>query len=762
MPAIVSRTLATSVLLLWLGTAAQAAEQSPHGPSEAIFIIQLVVLILVGRLLGEALLRMKQPAVMGQLMAGLVLGPSILGALFPDLQHALFPAAKEQKAMLDAVAQFGVLLILLLTGMETDLKLVKQSSRASISASVFGIVVPFACGFALGEFLPDAMIPDPSKRLITSLFLGTALSIASVKIVATVVREMNFLRRTVGQVILGSAIVDDTIGWIIIAVIFGLALQGQVDPVSIAKSVIGTLAFMAFSLTLGRRLVSLFIRWVNDTFVSDFAVITAILLIMGLMALTTHAIGVHSVLGAFVAGILVGESPILTKHIDEQLRGLIIAFFMPVFFGTAGLSADLTVLKDPHLLFLTLGLIAIATLGKFGGAFIGGELGGLSRREALALATGMNARGSTEVIVATIGLSMGALSQDLFTMIVAMAVITTLAMPPTLRWALGRLPMRKEEKERLEREEIEAKGFVSQLERLLVAVDDSPNGHFGSRIAGMIAGNRSMPTTILHVAPVGKKTGTRKRGAKADKNAQQQADAIPEERAEAAAQILKAAAAQVDRNKPKDQKSDRTLDVTVIPNTAAEKDRVAAEAEKGYDLLVIGVDKTTVRDNTGFHANVMQLAKSFEGPLTIVDARDGLLDNPNDARLNILVPVNGTASSRRAAELAVVMARAGRTPMTALYVAPPISKNERKRPRRMSDAVLKDIVALAETYDVDTRTSVRSESTADEAILKEAAKRQHNLIVMGVERRPGEKLFFGETAAAILEKSDRSIVFVVS
>src|SRR4029078_13281861 len=145
--------------------------------------------------------------------------------------------------------------------------------------------------------------------------------------------------------------------------------------------------------------------WVNDTFVSEFAVITAILVIMGLMALTTHMIGVHAVLGAFVAGILGGEAPILTKHIDEQLRGLILAIFMPVFFGTAGLSADLTVLKDPELLVLTLGLIAIATIGKFAGASIGGELGGLSRAEALALATGMNARGSTEVIVATVGLS---------------------------------------------------------------------------------------------------------------------------------------------------------------------------------------------------------------------------------------------------------------------------------------------------------------------------------------------------------------------
>src|SRR4051794_20521978 len=377
------------ILLAGAATAWAADTPSGQGASEAVFIVQLVVLMLVGRLLGEVLLRLRQPAVMGQLMAGLVLGPSILGWLFPDVQHALFPAAKEQKAMLDAVSQFGVLLILLMTGMETDLKLVKESSRASISASVFGIIIPFACGFALGEMLPDAMIPDPDKRLITSLFLGTALSIASVKIVATVVREMNFLRRTVGQVIIGSAIVDDTIGWIIIAVIFGLALKGHIDPLSIAQSVIGTLAFMALSLTVGRRIVSFIIRFVNDYFVSELAVITAILLIMGAMALTTHLIGVHTVLGAFVAGILIGESPLLSKHIEEQLCGLVIAFFMPVFFGTAGLGADLTVLKDPNLLLLTCGLILIATIGKFAGAFLGGELGGLNRREALALAIGM-------------------------------------------------------------------------------------------------------------------------------------------------------------------------------------------------------------------------------------------------------------------------------------------------------------------------------------------------------------------------------------
>src|SRR3954465_12764146 len=159
---------------------------------------------------------------------------------------------------------------------------------------------------------------------------------------------------------------------------------------------------------------------------------------------------------------------------------------MPVLFGMAGLSADLSILKNPDLLLLTLGLILIASVGKFAGAFTGGWIGGLSRAESLAPARGMNARGSTEVIVASIGLSMGALSQNLFTMIVAMAVVTTTAMPPMLRWALGRLPLRDVERQRLEREAFEAKGFVPNLERLLLAVDDSAKGEFATRLAGLI------------------------------------------------------------------------------------------------------------------------------------------------------------------------------------------------------------------------------------------------------------------------------------
>jgi Kef-type K+ transport system membrane component KefB/nucleotide-binding universal stress UspA family protein len=775
--------LALPVLATMAVDPAFAAEEAKKDPSEFIFIVEILTLMVTGRLLGEAMMRRSQPAVMGQLIAGVLLGPSVFGLLLPDLQHALFPKNPEQKAMIDAISQFGILLLLLLTGMETDLKLVRQTGRAAVFASLMGIIIPFACGVALGEFLPDSLLPDPNKRLITALFLGTALSIASVKIVAMVVREMNFLRRVVGQVILASAIIDDSVGWIIVSIIFSLAAHGSVDIWAIAQSVTGTFLFMVVSLTMGRRIVFFFIRWVNDTFVSEFAVITAILVIMGSMASITYMIGVHTVLGAFMAGLLIGESPILTKHIDEQLRGIITAFFAPVFFGIAGLSADLTILKDPTIALLTLGLILIASLGKFGGAFIGAELGGLTRREGFALACGMNARGSTEVIIATVGLSMGALNQNLFTMIVAMAVITTLAMPPTLRWALSRIPMRKEEMQRLEREEQEDRGFVANLERLLIAVDDSPNGKFASRVAGMLAGTHGMPTTVLHIKDASKiekpkpkddtlpgEEITRSKAAKkkADEKKSEAAtgDDGPEDKqekkAENAGETVKQAAEQTKSKQKQEEKVDTPVEVTTKVHEAPGPEIIAQEAAKGYDLMLIGLEKTSVRGHD-FHDSVASLAQGFKGPLGITLVRGELEEKPR-GKMNILVPINGTEPSRRAAEVAITMARANKASLTVLYVAVRGNSAARRglRTRTQENAILKDIVAIADGYNMSIRTAVVADSAADKAILKEAARRKNNLIVMGANRRPGEKLFFGDTAAALMKDAECSLLFLAS
>jgi Kef-type K+ transport system membrane component KefB/nucleotide-binding universal stress UspA family protein len=715
-----------------------------HGASVVVFLAQVVTLLVCGRLLGELMQRIGQPPVMGQIVAGMLLGPSCLGALLPSLSHALFPPGAEQKVMLDALSQLGILLLLLMTGMETDLSVFRDARRTAVSISLSGIIVPFVCGVFLGSLLPDALLPDPGRRLITTLFLGTALSISSVKIVALVVRDLGFLRRTVGQLIVASAIIDDTIGWIIMSVIFGLALHNAVDFAAVSRTVVGAALFLALSFTVGRRLVLRLVRWANDSFQSEMPVISMILAITLLMALLTDAIGLHLVLGAFVAGILIGQSPMLTRHVGEQLRGLIIALFMPVFFGLAGLTTDLAVLAKPNLLQLTLGLVLLASVGKFTGAFIGGRIGGLSYRESLAVGCGMNARGSTEVIVASIGLSMGALNQSLFTAIVAMAVVTTTAMPPMLKWALRRLPMNPEEQARLQREELEAQGFVTRIERILVVVDDSPSGKLASWLVGLLAGVRRIPTTVLDFdASTSREKAATERATEAIKAGAQSAE--------------EAVAARADE-----------VDVTTRSEKANTlEEAIVAEAKKGYGLLAMGLEPASTGGS--FDTQITRTAVSFEGPFAIAIARERRSARRSQpARQNILVPITGTSVSRDGAELAIALAQASQGSVTALYVTNTLRRSRSWRHQlgtvlaaeNSAATAVREIVELGQHYGLEVRGIVRRGHPTENAIIREIDSGRYDLLVMGVSPRPAEQLFFGEVAAEVLERARCSILFL--
>jgi Kef-type K+ transport system membrane component KefB/nucleotide-binding universal stress UspA family protein len=721
------------------GAGPAAAASSPGAlDAPTLFIIQFTLLLLFGRLFGEAAQRLGQPAVIGQLLCGIALGPSVLGLLWPQAEAGLFPHSPEQKNMIEAVAQLGVLMLLFVTGMETDVKLIRKVGRAAFSVSVAGIVIPFACGFTLGQLLPDAMLPRADMRLATSLFFGAALSISSVKIVAMVIREMNFMRRDLGQVIVAASIIDDTIGWIIVAIIFAIGERGSIDLVSLGWTVAAVAIFLLIALSFGPRLIAGLIRVVNDNFVSEAPVITAILLVMTIMALITHAIGVNTVLGAFVAGVLVGQSPILTRQIDEQLRGLIVSLFAPVFFGLAGLEADFRIFGDPRSVALVLGFVAIASFGKFLGAGVGGALGGLSARASLATAIAMNARGSTEVIVATIGLTMGALDQKLFTVIVAMAVLTTMAMPPSLRWALARLPIGDEEKARIEREAIEAKGFAANLERFLVVVDDSPSGHLASRLAGSLAGIRQKPITVLEIAGDG---------------AGDQEGVTPSGVTKAAAQLAETSAGE-------EQPALPTPVTTRSHRDSADK-AVAAESGKGYDLLWVGFADATNESGT-FSAQASQTAAAFAGSLALALAR-GVLSKDAQAPLRILAPITGNPASSRAAEIAIAMAQAGSASVAGIYISTTNalwSAPWRSGLASEEAAVLKDFASLADRYGVPARTIVSQNAAIQDAIVGEAQRGGHTLLVLGVSRRGGEDLFFGNVAKDIVSRCPISLLLI--
>lgn len=754
----------SSLMMVSLSPVALAAATSETKPSEAIFLIQLVLLLVSGRLLGEAMQRIGQPAVMGQLLSGILLGPSLFGALWPYMHQLVFPTSGEQKSMIDAVGQLGILMLLLLTGMETDLSIVRKAKRAALSVSVSGIAIPFSFGFMMGQLMPDAMLPDPSRRFIASLFLGTALSISSVKIVAMVIQEVGFMRRLIGQVIVASAIIDDTIGWTIMAVTFGLAQHGTIDLGSAGRTIIGTALFLVASFTFGRQIAFFMIRWANDSFVMELPVITTIIVLMAVMALITYALGVNTVLGAFVAGVLAGQSPILTKHIAGQLRGLIVAFFMPVFFGLAGQHTDLRVLGDPAMVVLLVAMIINASLGKFFGAFVGGKIGGMTTRESFAVGCGMNARGSTEVIIATLGLNLGVLNQGLFTTIIAMAVTTTLAMPPMLRWAIARVPPRPDEEERLEREAMEARGFVSNFERLLVAVDRSATGRLASRLVGLLAGARRLPTTVLPVEedlsePV------RPRGEKenVDATVVQAVETPPEGKAEA---VIKAVGERVE-TQDADPRAAPPLHVLTRKQDVPIEGAVNDEAKKGYDLLVIGVEPALVDGE--FSKRISRVTEGFNGPVAIIFGRGIHASNPDTQEREILVPVTGTSFSRNGADVALALARAGNATVTALHVV--TSARKRTWRRRLGigwtdggegDAILHEITLLGEQQGVRVNPILWRYGMPEDAILEQLRSGRFDLIIMGVSQRSGRALSFGAVAESVLDHSQQSVILVSS
>lgn len=290
---------------------------------------------------------------------------------------------------------------------------------------------------------------------------------------------------------------------------------------------------------------------------------------------------------------------------------------------------------------------------------------------------------------------------------------------------------------------------MTNLERLLVSVDASPNGQFASRLAGLIAGLRGMPATVVRISPAAHETAAKPAKGSAGTD---------EQTIKEAAETAKAA-------EPEDQ-APRPIDVKTRATDGTPEAVVADEARKGYDMMVVGIGDMLA--DGSFNAEVSRLAGEFEGPLAIAITRGVHAHEPLRSPISLLVPITGTEASRRAAEVALAVARASRARITALYVAAspldaPGNDGYRGTPTRVhEEAILKDVTEMADRYQVPLQTAVRMELAPDQAILREADLRGHNLVVMGVSRRPGDRLFFGNVAQAIATRSRQSILFVAS
>lgn len=406
-------------------------------------LISLGALLATARLLGELARRFHQPSIVGELLAGLVLGPTLLGRLAPGFHDTLFPPGDDDlRLLIQGIALLAIVMFLLVAGIEVDLSTVWRLGRAALSVSVGGIAVPFALGLAAAYAMPGIFhIPGGVKHNVFALFLATALSISALPVIAKTLLDLRLFRSDIGMVVISAAVIDDLAGWTLFAVLLGMmgevgAGLGAHRDGSVGMTIFLTLLFAGSMLTLGRFLIHRSLAWVNAHASWPGGILGFAMVLALLGAALTEWIGVHAIFGAFFVGVAIGDSSHLRQHTRTILEQFVSFIFAPLFFATIGLRIDFLAHFD---VMLVLTLFAIACVAKVIGCTSGARIGGMSKRESLAVGFGMNARGAMGTILALLALERGVIEERMFVALVVMAIGTSILSGPVMQRIL-RMP----------------------------------------------------------------------------------------------------------------------------------------------------------------------------------------------------------------------------------------------------------------------------------------------------------------------------------
>lgn len=423
------------------------ADILPPLSSESLLRLLLAVatLLLIASVLGRIAARFGMPAIVGELLTGVILGPSLLGWIAPGAAGWLLPHEPEQQHLLDAIGQFGLLLLVALTGTHLDMKAVRKRGRQAVAVSLGGLLIPLAFGIGLGfAFVGVLGTDDPAKQSVFPLFLGVAMAVTAIPVIAKTLTDMNLLHRNIGQLTLAAGMVDDAVGWTLLSICTATATVG-LSLGTVGLPVVYLAAFILVAIVVGRPVVKRVMEHaVRSSDSSGPTSATAVVMVL-IGAVTAHALGMEPIFGAFVFGMLIATAGGEVQQRLAPLRTVVLSVLAPIFMATAGLRMDLTELARPEVLGAAMVVLAVAIIGKFAGAFLGAKLSGLTSWEGLALGAGMNSRGVVEVVVALTGLRLGVIDVAGYTVIVLVAIVTSLMAPPTLRWAMKHVQIDEEE-----------------------------------------------------------------------------------------------------------------------------------------------------------------------------------------------------------------------------------------------------------------------------------------------------------------------------
>ncbi|MCZ7557278.1 MAG: cation:proton antiporter [Bacteroidia bacterium] len=398
------------------------------------FFLALGLLLLVARVLGELARLVNLPAVLGEMLAGVLLGPTVLGALAPGLFTSLFPSTPGFTAGLQAVTTLGITLFLMVAGIEVDLSAILRQGKASLVISLFGILIPFSVGFGSGMLFPTFFESGTQiESLYFALFLGTALSITALPVIAKILIDLNMYRSDLGMILIAVAVINDIAGWLLFATIIGLMHSGS-GSMSIWLTIGMTVGFTILILTIGRFVIDsilpplqAYTSWPGG--VLGFAIIGGLL-----AAAFTEWIGIHSILGAFMFGVAFGDSTHLREKTRQILDHFISFIFAPLFFASIGLRVNVIEHFDP---ILVLVVLMMATTGKVLGSFTASRLMGFTQRESLAIGFGLNTYGAMGIILALLALEAGLIGENMFVALIIVAMSTSLVAGPAIQWVMG-------------------------------------------------------------------------------------------------------------------------------------------------------------------------------------------------------------------------------------------------------------------------------------------------------------------------------------
>lgn len=402
-------------------------------------VIQLAVITSLARILGVSFRKIHQPQVIGEMVAGIVLGPSLLGLLSPQLMTALFP--ESSLGYLDAVSQLGLILFMFLVGLGIDTKELKNQGHAAVLVSHISITAPFFLASCLSLFLYPRLSDTSVSFTNFALFMGAAMSVTAFPVLARILADRNMLDTTLGTVAVSCAAVDDVTGWVVLAYIVAL-VRAQGSKISLWITLLGLVLFVLVMVFGIRRLMCrLAVAYERSGFLSDDKLALIILLVLA-SALATHWIGIHLLFGAFLFGAILPKDAEFVRYLINKFEFIPIVVLLPTFFALTGLRTTVAIMRGSTMSFYCFLIIAVAVLGKFGGSAIAARVTGASTREAVALGTLMNTRGLMELVVLNIGREIKVISPSLFSMMVIMAICTTFMTSPLLQWIQARGALR--------------------------------------------------------------------------------------------------------------------------------------------------------------------------------------------------------------------------------------------------------------------------------------------------------------------------------